>query len=51
MARQLAETMLVAAIGGLTLGLLGMPAGYLSGSILAVAMASLGGRPMIMPVP
>jgi membrane AbrB-like protein len=51
MFRNLAETMVVAATGGLTLGLLGMPAGFLSGSILAVALASLCGRPMIMPVP
>ena len=50
-ARQLAETLAVAAVGGLTLGLLGMPAGFLSGSILAVAAASLAGRPMLMPAP
>ena len=50
-ARQLAETLAVAAAGGLTLGLLGMPAGFLSGSILAVAIASLAGRPMLMPAP
>ncbi len=50
-ARQLAETLAIAAAGGLTLGLLGMPAGYLSGSILAVAAASLAGRPMLMPTP
>lgn len=50
-ARQLAETLAVAAVGGLTLGLLGMPAGFLSGSILAVAAASLAGRPMLMPTP
>ena len=47
-ARQLGETLVIAAIGGLTLGLLGMPAGFLSGSILAVATASLIGRPMLM---
>jgi membrane AbrB-like protein len=51
MLRNLAETLAFAAVGGLTLGHLGMPAGYLSGSILAVACASLAGRPMIMPVP
>src|SRR5260221_6471864 len=34
----------------MTLGLLGMPAGYLAGSILAVAGASLAGRPMLIPV-
>ena len=49
-ARQLAETLAFAAVGGLTLGLLGVPAGYLSGSILMVAAASLAGRPMLMPM-
>jgi membrane AbrB-like protein len=47
--RQLAETLAFAAGGGLALGLLGVPAGFLSGSILAVATASLAGRPMLMP--
>ncbi|HWK95607.1 MAG TPA: AbrB family transcriptional regulator [Pseudolabrys sp.] len=47
--RNIAETMLFAAIGGLTFGLLGMPAGYLSGSILVVAIAALAGRPMRVP--
>jgi membrane AbrB-like protein len=47
--RQLAETLAIAAAGGLTLGLLGLPAGYLSGSIMAVAIASLAGRPMLIP--
>ena len=45
MYRNLAETLVIAAAGGLTLGLLGMPAGFLSGTILAVAGASLAGRP------
>jgi membrane AbrB-like protein len=49
--RNVAETMLFAAIGGLTLGLLGMPAGYLSGSIFAVACAAIAGRPMTVPQP
>jgi membrane AbrB-like protein len=49
--RNVAETMMFAAVGGLTLGLLGMPAGYLSGSILAVAIAALAGRPMQVPMP
>jgi uncharacterized protein len=48
--RNLAETLAVAAAGGLTLGLLGMPAGFLSGSIIAVASASLVGRPMVIPL-
>lgn len=41
--------MVFAAIGGLGLGLMGMPAGYLSGSILVVACAALAGRPMHVP--
>ncbi len=49
--RHLAETLAFAAAGGLTFGLLGVPAGFLSGSILAVAAASLAGRPMTMPSP
>jgi len=48
--RHVAETLAYAAAGGLTLGLLGVPAGYLSGSILAVAAASLAGRPMLIPL-
>lgn len=50
-ARHLAETFAIGAAGGLTLGLAGMPAGYLSGAILTVAAAALGGRPMLVPVP
>ena len=48
--RNLAETLAFAATGGLTLGLAGVPAGFLSGSILAVAAASLAGRPMLIPM-
>jgi membrane AbrB-like protein len=48
--RHLAETLVVGAVGGLTLGLAGMPAGWLSGSIIAVAFAALAGRPMMMTV-
>jgi membrane AbrB-like protein len=51
MFRRVAETLAFAAAGGLTLGLLGMPAGFLSGSILAVAGASLAGRPMLITTP
>jgi hypothetical protein len=46
---RVAETLAIAAVGGCTLGLLGMPAGWLSGSIIAVASASLYGRPTLMP--
>ncbi|MFI4960786.1 MAG: AbrB family transcriptional regulator [Hyphomicrobiales bacterium] len=48
--RHVAETLAYAAAGGLTLGLAGVPAGYLSGSILLVAAASLAGRPMLIPL-
>jgi uncharacterized protein len=48
--RNFVETLVFSAIGGLTLGLLGMPAGFLSGSILMVAIASLAGRPMLIPL-
>ncbi|MGB7256662.1 MAG: AbrB family transcriptional regulator [Pseudolabrys sp.] len=46
---RLVETLAIAAVGGSALGLAGIPAGWLSGSILAVATASLAGRPMVMP--
>jgi uncharacterized protein len=47
--RRLAETLVVAALGGVTLGLTGMPAGWLSGAILTSAAAALAGRPLLMP--
>ena len=47
--RHLGETLAIALAGGATLGLAGVPAGWLSGSILAVAGASLAGRPMLIP--
>lgn len=47
--RHLAETLAIAAAGGAALGIIGIPAGWLSGSILAVAGASLAGRPMLIP--
>jgi membrane AbrB-like protein len=46
-----AETMLVAAAGGITFVFLGIPAGLISGSVLAVAIAGLVGRPMNVPLP
>jgi membrane AbrB-like protein len=48
-ARHVAETLAIAAGGGAALGLIGVPAGWLSGSILAVAGAALAGRPMLVP--
>jgi hypothetical protein len=49
--RRLGETLVIAVAGGAALGLIGVPAGWLSGSILAVAGASLAGRPMLIPTP
>jgi len=49
--RRLAETLGIAAVGGIPLGLTGFPAGYLSGAILAVGAAALAGRPLLMPQP
>jgi membrane AbrB-like protein len=46
-----AETLILAAAGGLGLGLTGVPGGYLSGAILVVSAAALAGRPMLVPVP
>lgn len=47
--RHVVETLAIGAVGGLTLGLAGLPAGFLSGSILTVAAAALAGRPMLVP--
>lgn len=49
--RRLGETALIAAVGGITLGLIGFPAGWLTGSMLAVAIAAIVGRPMAVPAP
>jgi membrane AbrB-like protein len=49
--RRVAETLLIAAAGGCTLGFLGFPAGWLSGAIVAVSVAALAGRPMKLPEP
>jgi uncharacterized protein len=47
--RRLAETLLIAAIGGAVFQFLKLPAGLVSGSVLAVAIAALVGRPMMVP--
>ncbi|HEX3710834.1 MAG TPA: AbrB family transcriptional regulator [Pseudolabrys sp.] len=47
--RRLAETLAIAAAGGVALGLTGFPAGWLSGAILLVAVAAFAGRPLLMP--
>ena len=46
---QFAETVAIAAGGGAAFTALGFPAGLISGSILAVAVAALAGRPMAVP--
>jgi uncharacterized protein len=43
------ETLLVAAVGGIAFVFMGIPAGLVSGSVLAVAIAALAGRPMHVP--
>ena len=48
--RNVAETLVIATIGGLTVGLSGFPGGYISGAIVAVAIAALARRPMQIPV-
>ena len=45
------ETLIVAALGGAVLHLIGFPAGLVSGSVLAVAIAALAGRPMQVATP
>ena len=47
--RRLAETLAYAAAGGVTFGLIGVPAGWLSGAILIAAAAALAGRPLYVP--
>ncbi len=46
---QIAETLLIAAGGGVAFTLIGFPAGLVSGSMLATAVAALMGRPMKVP--
>ena len=47
---EVAETLAIALAGGVTFALLELPAGLVSGSVLAVATAALLGRPMRMPL-
>jgi membrane AbrB-like protein len=49
LARRFAETMAYGAIGAASLGLAGMPAGWLSGAIVGVSAAALSGRPVFVP--
>src|ERR1700684_4397063 len=45
-----AETLAIALAGGLTFTYLALPAGLVSGSVLALAIAALLGRPVRMPL-
>jgi hypothetical protein len=45
-----AETLIIALAGGVAFTVLGLPAGLVSGSVLAVAAAALLGRPVQVPV-
>ena len=47
---QVVETLLVAGVGGIGFSLVGVPAGLVSGSVLAVAIAALAGRPTRVPL-
>ena len=47
---EVAETLAIAATGGITFSLIGIPAGLVSGSILSVACAALAGRPVKVPL-
>lgn len=49
--RRTAETLFIAATGGLSLGLAGFPAGWLSGAMIAVTAAALARRPVLVPDP
>src|SRR5579885_1965834 len=49
--RQTVETLATGAAGGILLNSVGFPAGLISGSVLAVALASLAGRKLGMPQP
>jgi membrane AbrB-like protein len=49
--RRAAETLAIAAAGGVVLNWAGFPAGLVTGSLLGVAAAALCGRPVHIPVP
>jgi membrane AbrB-like protein len=48
---RLAEALAAGACGGLIFHWLGLPAGFLSGAMLAVGILALAGRPLAMPQP
>jgi membrane AbrB-like protein len=51
MLRRVAEALTAGACGGFIFNWLGMPAGFLSGAMLAVGILALAGRPLSMPQP
>jgi membrane AbrB-like protein len=51
MLMRVAEALAVGACGGLIFNWLGLPAGFLSGAMLAVGILALAGRPLSMPQP
>src|SRR5215510_5745167 len=48
---QVAGTLLIAAVGGIGFHLIGFPGGLVSGSMLTVAVAALGGCAVKIPLP
>jgi membrane AbrB-like protein len=46
---RVAETLLIATVGGVGFNLMGFPGGLVAGSMLAVAVAALFGRPLKVP--
>lgn len=48
---EVAETLLIATVGGVGFYLIGFPGGLVSGSMLTVAVAALAGRPVQIPLP
>lgn len=51
MVRRVAEALAVGAVGGFVFNWFGLPAGYLSGAMLAVGVLALAGRPLSVPQP
>jgi uncharacterized protein len=49
--RRVAETLLIAAAGGLLFNAVGFPAAWLAGSMVFAAFAALIGRPLVVPTP
>lgn len=49
--RRTVEALLIGATGGIAFNATGLPAGLISGSVIAVAAAAIAGRPVIVPVP